>query len=193
MTKILKAKTKDVAISYRMGAGFPGDVSRTHPVDIMPSQIDITNPPTAFGQATILDATSHNIRKLLSTDTGITSLYGITVRPFPFQQAQTSQNFGATQNASGSNLSVAPPVSGEVDVMVRGFAIVQVGAYGTTAPVKGGAVYVWIAASSGSGSTGHTQGNFEAAATGGSTIALTGCTWNSGVDANGNAEIAFNI
>jgi hypothetical protein len=177
-----RAKFKDVAFKYRMGAGYPGDVNRTHPVDILPSLMDTTNPPTAFGQAVVIDATSHAIRKIIATDDANISLYGITVRPYPFQQAQTNQNFGAVGiGASGL------PVSGEVDVMCRGFMIVAVPTGQT--PLKGNPVYVWYEASTGS----HVQGGFEAQASAGNTIEVLNAYWNSSADANGYAEIAFNI
>lgn len=178
-----RAKFKDVAFKYRMGAGYPGDVNRTHPVDILPSLMDTTNPPTAFGQAVVIDATSHAIRKLTAADTADLNLYGITVRPYPIQQAVSNQNFGAI----GLGAS-ALPTSGEVDVMCRGFMIVAV-VPGVSTPVKGGPVYVWTAATSGS----HIQGGFEAVASAGNTVEVLNAYWNSAPDANGFAEIAFNI
>ena len=56
MKKIQRCRTTDIAITYRMGAGFPGDVTRTHPVDIFPRLADTTNPPTLAGQGVIYDA-----------------------------------------------------------------------------------------------------------------------------------------
>ena len=203
MKKIISAKTRDVAFQFRMGAGFPGEVSRTHPVDILPSLIDSNAPPTAYGQGVIIDATTSGVRPIATSgDTGVTALYGVTVRPYPFQQAQTNINYGGTENSSsGAIATIAPPVSGEIDVLVRGFIIVYVGNYAANPPVKGNQVYIWYAASSGN----HTQGAFEAAATGGSTIAIgspngngaatfgQNVYWNSGVDAYGYAELAFDI
>jgi len=178
-----KGKTRDVAFKYRMGAGYPGDVTRTHPVDIFPELADSTNPPTLAGQGVILDATSHAVRKLITGDgvSGVT-LYGITVRTYPFQQAQTSTNFGATP-IGGSAL----PVSGEVDVLRRGSIIAAVPA--GQAPVKGGAVYIWNVASSGA----HIQGSFEATNGTSNTTLVANALWNSGPDANGYAELVFNI
>ena len=183
MKKIKSFKTKDVAIQYRMPSGFPGDVNRTHPVDILPRLADATNPPTLPGQGVIIDGTSHDIRKLITGDgTGSIALNGITVRTYPFQQAQTSVNYGAVDLGAS-----ALPVAGEVDVMTRGYMIVQVPAGQT--PQPGGTVYIWNAASSGA----HVQGSFEATATGGSTATISNAVWNSEADANGYAEIAFNI
>jgi hypothetical protein len=180
--KKIRCKTKDAAFKFRMGAGYPGDVTRTHPVDIYPEQSDLTNAPTLAGQGVILDATSHGVRKLITGDgTGSLALYGITVRTFPFQQATSSNNFAAVAIGGGPL-----PVSGEVDILRRGAIIAAVPAGQT--PVKGGAVYIWNAATAGA----HIQGSFEAVATGGSTATITNAVWNSGVDANGYAELVFN-
>ena len=84
----MRFKTRDAAFKYRMGAGYPGDVTRTHPVDIFPELADATTPPDLAGQGVILDATSHRVRKLIVATDGVTgsiALYGITVRTFPFQ------------------------------------------------------------------------------------------------------------
>lgn len=181
--KKIRSRTCDISFKFRMGAGYPGEITRTHPVDINPELADSTNPPTLAGQGVLVDATSHAIRKLITGDgTSSIALYGITVRTFPFQQATTSTNFGAVA-VGGSSL----PVSGEVDVLRRGSIIASVPTGQT--PVKGGAVYIWNAASTGV----HVQGSFESTSTGGSTATISNAVWNSSVDANGYAEIAFNI
>jgi len=182
--KKIRARTKDVAFKYRMGAGYPGDVTRTHPVDIYPELADATIPPTLAGQGVILDATSHRVRKLDAATDGVTgaiALYGITVRTYPFQQAQTTTNFGAVPIGGGPL-----PVSGEVDILRRGGIIVQVPAGQT--PVKGGAVFIWNVATSGA----HIQGGFEAVDGTTNTIDVSNAVFNSGVDANGFAELIFN-
>lgn len=181
--KKIRARTCDISIKLRMGAGYPGEVNRTHPVDINPELADSTNPPTLAGQGVLIDATSHAIRKLITGDgTSSISLYGITVRTFPFQQATTSNNYGAV--AIGNS---PLPIAGEVDILRRGTIIVQVPT--GQSPVKGGAVYIWNAASTGV----HVQGSFESVSTGGSTATISNAIWNSGVDASGYAELAFNI
>ena len=35
-----RQKTRDVAFTFRMGAGFAGDVNRTHPASIEPVMIE---------------------------------------------------------------------------------------------------------------------------------------------------------
>ncbi|WP_144156548.1 hypothetical protein [Paraburkholderia sp. BCC1885] len=176
------ARTCDISFGYRMGAGFPGDVNRTHPVNIEPCLVDPSAPPTLYGQAVVIDATSQGVRPLVAGDSSLTAIYGITVRPFPIQ-GQSSTNYGA------SNIGAAtPPTSQPMDVVRSGYIMSTLS--GSTAAVKGGTVYVWVAASSGS----HIQGNFEAAATGGSTIALDAKTsFNGPADASGVVEVAFNI
>lgn len=179
MNKI-RMKVKDVAFAFRMGAGFAGDVNRTHPASITACLIDTTLPPTAYGQAVLLDTTSHNARRW-NTGDAAGAAYGVTVRPYPTQQASAS-NYGEV--AFGS---VAPPVTGIVDILMSGYIMVNLPFGGTT--VKGGTVYVRVAATSGN----HIIGSFEAASDGSNNVAITGCTFNGSPDANGNVEIAFNI
>lgn len=177
-----RARTCDISFGYRMGAGFPGDVNRTHPANIEPTLIDPSAPPTLYGQAVVVDATSQGVRPLVAGDSSLTAIYGITVRPFPIQ-GQSSSNYGA------SNIGAAtPPTSQPMDVLRSGYIMSTLS--GSAAAVKGGTVYVWVAASTGT----HIQGNFEAAATGGSTIQLDAKTsFNGPADASGVVEIAYNI
>lgn len=176
------ARTCDISFTYRMGAGFPGDVNRTHPVSIEACLVDSSAPPTLYGQAVVVDATTQGVRPLVAGDSALTDIYGITVRPFPIQQ-QSSTNYGASNIGSAT-----PPTTQPMDVCRSGYIMSTLS--GSTAAVKGGTVYVWVAASTGS----HIQGNFEAAATGGSTIQLPVKTsFNGPADANGIVEIIYNI
>lgn len=177
--------THDVAILGRMGAGFPGAVNRTHPATIEPCLIDSTHPPLNYGVAVLADAASPNgVRSLLTTDTAITAIYGITVRPYPLQP-QTATNFGTVAMGAGT-----PPSTGWIDILRAGYIIVGP-VYGATAPTKGGAVYVDVNASSG---TTHLLGGFQATS-GSGLIALdaTGAriSWNGGLDANLYGELVF--
>lgn len=176
--------TKDAqSIQFRMPAGFPGDVNRTHPVAIEPVTMDPTNPPTAYGQPGVIDATSKLFRRLGAGDTALTDVYGITVRPFPTQQ-QSTVNFG--QAVIGGD---APTSINKVDVMRSGYIMVKLNNPTAQPSAKGGTVNIWIAASSGA----NVQGQFNASATGGSTIALPTprCTFNGAPDADGNVEVIF--
>jgi hypothetical protein len=172
-----RVATHDVAFQFRMGAGFAGDVNRTHPASIEPCLIDASAPPTYFGQPVVIDPTTQGGRPIVAGDSALTSIYGVTVRPYPAQSSSVA--FGGVG---------AAPASGVMDVLRSGYIMVPVS--GSVTPVKGGTVYVWYAASTGT----HVQGGLEASATGGSTFALDShTTWNGGSDANGTAELAFNI
>jgi len=184
LTQAIRAKTRDVAFSFRMGAGFAGDVNRTHRNVIEPTLIDAAAPPTLYGQGVLVDSVTQGVRPLTATDTGTpVSIYGITVRPFPAQQSSGS-NYGAAALGAAT-----PPVSGAIDILRSGYIMVNLPFGGT--PVKGSPVYIRIAATSGN----HIQGAFEAAADtlGTNTVLVTGATFNGSPDANGNVEIAFNI
>lgn len=171
------------AFAFRMGNTSLGTVNRTHPADILPCLVDINAPPTGFGQPVVVDATTQGVRPLAAGDTALDSVYGFTVRPFPFQQGSTT-NFGAASFGGE-----APPTNQAIDVLLSGF-ITALMSNPAAPAVKGGRVFIWIAASSGA----HVQGGVEAGATGGSTIELDEkSSFNGPADANGNVEIAFNV
>lgn len=168
-----------MAFTYRMPAGIPGDVNRTHPCNIEPCLMDPDDPPTFYGQAVVVDSVTQAVRTVLAGDGAIANIYGITARPYPIQQ----QSGGMTSDFGPGSVPTDQPV----DVMRWGYQMVSVS--GDTDPVKGGKVYVRIAASAGS----HVQGGFEAAADGGNTILLPAASWNGSPDADGNAEIIFGV
>ena len=177
-----RARTCDVAFNLRMGAGSPGDITRhTPPGTIEQCLMAAVTPPLAFGQAVLADGLADNaVRLVQAGDSALVAIYGITVRPYPFQP-QSGTNYGAV-GLGGA----APSTTQPVDVLRSGYIL----GYINGVPVKGGAVFVWVAATAGA----HIQGSFETAATGGSTIALDAkTTFQGGVDANGFGEIAFNI
>ena len=181
-----RQKTRDVAFTFRMGAGFAGDVNRTHPASIEPVMIDSSAPPTFYGQPVLLGADSNSnygARAFASGDQSntVAAGYGITVRPFPVQQSSGS-NFGAAALGAAT-----PPTNGVVDVLRSGYIMVNLPNGGS--PVKGGAVYVWAAASTGN----HVLGGVEAAYSAGNTTQLLNATFNGSPDASGNVEVAFNI
>jgi hypothetical protein len=169
---------------YRMGAGFPGDITRMTPAAIIePKPTDPTNPPQFQGQALVLDATSGAARPVMAATEHI---YGISVRGFPTQAPNAGGYYGAQGFGNVSPWLTAGQPQNAVDICRQGYIMVNVN--GTT--MSGGAVFVWAAASAAP----HVQGGFEAAATAGSTIALpTSCTYQGQADGNGNVEIAFNI
>ena len=181
MKQTIRSKTRDAAFQFRMGAGFPGDVNRTHPVDILAELIDAASPPTLYGQAVLLGAANAGVRPFVTGDTA-QAAYGVTVRPYPSQQANSVPQNGAIGFGSGT-----PPTTGVMDVLRRGYIMVLLPAGGT--PVKGDGVYVRVAASA----TTHVMGAFEAGADGGNNVLLSNAIFNGSPDANGNVEIAFNI
>lgn len=176
-TTTIRARTHDVAFTYRMGAGFPGDVNRTHPASILPGLMDTTNPVAAYGFPVLVNTSANDYRGLIASDTAVTTIAGVLVRPYPTQQ--TSGGMSASLGAA------TPPTSGVVDVLNSGFILTKLSNFAAANATKGGAVYVWIAASTGN----HVQGGFEASATGGSTIAITNARFNGPSDANGVCEV----
>ncbi len=177
-----RRKTRDAAFTYRMGAGFPGDVNRTHPASIEPCLIDASAPPTAFGQPVVVDATTQGVRPLAAGDAALDAIYGVTVRPYPFQ-ADAGTNYGAASFGAA-----APPASGVIDVLRAGYIMMKANV--GSAPVKGGRVFIWVAATAGN----HIQGQLESAASAGNTIELDEKTYFNGTpDADGVVEVGFNI
>ena len=180
----IRSKTRDAAFQFRMGAGFAGDVNRTHPASIEPVYNDATNPVLFAGLACLPNAAANGVRSIAAGDTGMTAPYGVMVRSYPFQVASAtnygSQAFGSAA-LSGGTLQ---------DVLRAGYIMVQLPA-GAAAVGKGSPVFVWVAASAGA----HVQGGFEVAATGGSTATLdvNRFSYNGAQDANGITELAFNI
>lgn len=172
-----------MAFQFRMSAGNIGSVNRFHPATIEPAPISSAIPPS-IGLACVIDATSKTLRLVQAGDTALTDIYGILVRPWPFQQGTTSTFSGGTTFGS------ADPVSAQFgvwDVLRSGYIIVPI--VGT--PGKGDTVYVWCAVSSGA----HIQGGFEASDPSGSGFHLTSAktTFQGAPDAFGAGEIAFNV
>jgi len=180
----IRSKTRDAAFQFRMGAGFAGDVNRTHPASIDANMNDPTNPVLLAGLACLINTAANTIRSIAAGDTGMTSPYGVVTRAYPFQQAAAT-NYGA--QAFGSATLAGGSIQ---DTLRSGYIMVQLPA-GAAPVTKGGAVFVWCAASAGA----HVQGGFEVAATGGSTAALdvNRFSYNGPQDANGIVELAFNI
>lgn len=153
-----RARTCDVAFQYRMGAGFAGDVNRTHPFSVEACLIDPAGPPTFYGQA-VTPGADNTVRAVADGDHDLTKIYGVVVRPYPTQQS--------TGGMSASLGAATPPVTGIVDVLRFGYVMVPL--VGT--PDKGGDVYVWADAAAGD----ELPGQFTTTTTAGSTIGpLTG-------------------
>ncbi len=186
MKTIKGIKFNDVAFQYRMGAGFPGDINRTHPFSAAAALVDVDAPPTIYGQTVLVDASTQGVRRLGAGDASDSVLltpYGAVVRPYPFQQQATS-SYGNIALGVGT-----PPTSGVIDVLQAGYIMALINT-GSTAPVKGGRVFVWCAATSGN----HIQGGYETEASAGNTVQLDQrYTYQGGMDASNVAEISFNV
>ena len=188
----------DVAFTYRMSAGFPGRVNRTHPWEIDAILTDSANntPMTAYGQGAILDGPNNAVRPAASSDQSATpiTIYGITVSPFPSQQAATVSGsigqYGGTQGPTGATAIIAPPTVGPIDVIRMGYIMCQLATAGQS-PNKGGQVYIWCTATTGTpGTTGyHVQGGFETVASAGNTVPVKNAQFNGPADTSGNVEI----
>lgn len=180
------------AFTYRMPAGFAGDVNRTHPTDIEANlqTADATKVANLFGQAVLIDTADANrgVRRLAAGDQAnavVLTPYGFTVRPFPFQQstatlADAQANFGAG----------TPPASGVIDIMRSGLIMAALNDPAET-PKKGDPVYVWCAASAGN----QVQGGLTTTYSAGSTVQLDPAryTFNGTADEFGVVEIAANV
>lgn len=170
-------RTTDTAIPFRMGAGFPGDVNRGHPASIEPCQLDLAAPLSGYGLPVLVDAATNTVRPITAADQALTEIWGVAVRPYPIQQATTTQNYGAAPYG-GAGVPVQQPI----DILRGGYVFVTV----VGAPAKGGAVHIWAAASGG----GHTLGGFETNASGGNTMDLSSAySYNSPPDTNGVCEL----
>jgi hypothetical protein len=180
-------RTRDIAIQFRMGAGYAGAVNRTHPVSIEPVLIDYNSPPLYYGQGVVIDPTTQGVRPLVAGDSGLSDVYGITVRPFPLQQTSGTLPLTATIASAGT-----PPAAGYMDVMRYGYIMVPLNS-GDAAPVKGNPTYIWVAATSG----GHIQGLWETANFGAGNTVEVGTpprtTWQGGQDSQSPAiaELVF--
>lgn len=177
----------DAAFTFRMGQGFPGDITRVEDAKVEPCLIDPTNPPLAYGQAVILNTASGGVRQILAGDSAATDIYGITIRPFPLQ-TPTAVNFGAVALAG----QATPPTTGTIDVLRSGWAIVNLNNFAASPSIKGGLVDVWFAATAAP----NTNSFFNATHTGGSSFSITGndkTTFNGPPDPNGFCELAFNV
>lgn len=164
------------SFTFRMGAGFPGDVNRTHPASVEPALNDATVPVLTAGLACLVNAGKNGVRQVAAGDTAVTKVYGVAVRAYPLQDTGTSSSFGAVSQGTGSL-----PSGQAIDVLREGYINVPI----VGAPKKGDAVFVWCAASG----AGHTQGGFEAAASAGNTAAITNAYFNGAPDTSGFGEI----
>lgn len=160
-----------VAFLYRMGAGVAGAVTRAEHALVQSSQIDDTNPPTAFGR--FVKRVGGKLQPLAAGDAA-TLIKGLYVRNFP---AGTG-----TQDGIGT---ATPPTKGQGDVMRRGFMTVKLDE--GTADYDG---QVYVRTTAGSGKP---VGNIAAAADAGNCVAVTGCFFVGPADASGIVEVEYRV
>lgn len=176
---LTRARTRDVAYPYRMPAGYPGTVNRFHPASILPGLNNPTNPVRLVGDPAIIDTATNSYRGLITSDTAVTKIDGLAVRSYPFQQPAG----GPTASLS---MSGVPATNMPIDMLHEGFMIARCNNFAAQQPTKGGAVYIWVAASTGA----HVQGGFESVTSAGNTAGpITNMKWNGPGDANGITEI----
>lgn len=162
-----------VSFLTRMPYGIPGDVTRQSESTIEAQAMNASLPFSSYG---IPGKIASNKFVPLAGGEVAADVYGILVRPFPITGANASDPLGTS----------VPPQGGVGDVLKRGYINVKVNA-GTAA--LNGVVYVRVATPS----SPQPIGGIEAAADGANTIVLTGARFMGAADANGNAEIAYNI
>jgi hypothetical protein len=164
---------------YRIPAGVPGFVNREQEHTGEPNQLDVTNPPLAYGDPVKMGSNG-KIQALAAGDTAA-AIYGFLERPYPTQQQNyASQGYG----------NAAPQAGARCTVMKRGYMTVKL--QGATAAAKGGAVFVRIA---GTLPAGGRYSNVEAAvdATAANTPTVPNAYFMGAADTDGNVEIAFNL
>jgi hypothetical protein len=159
---------------YRMPSGIPGAVNRASLAKVDAAILDAVNYPTSFAVPVVIDATSTNMRKVMAGDAAA-NIFGIYVRPFPTSNGSTVDGLG----------TATPPNAGIGSVLKSGYIDAKVN-YGTC--TKDSPVYVRTVAGAFA-----TIGGFEAGADGTNSFVLPNAYWNGTADANGNAEIAYNL
>lgn len=174
---LVRARTRDVAFEFRMGAGFPGDVNRVHPFQVVPAVMNDTNPVRLYGDPVLYNSADNTFRGFIAGDTAVTKIAGVAVRPYPVQQQS-----GGMAAAFGT---AAAPTSGVFDVLEDGYIMVKCNDFAASPPSRGALVTVRVTANSGN----KVQGGFHAAADGVNTVTITNARWNSSADANGVAEM----
>lgn len=162
-----------VAITTRMGAGFPGRISRSDSLTVEQAIIDPNTPPTAYGS--FVKLVNGKVQPLAASDPA--GAYDLLVNPYPTQ---------SSTNGLGS--SPTPPTSGVADRLKRGYMTVPL-KLGTAA--KDGQVYV-VTTAGGTVSVGDIVTSASPAG-GGTAVAVTNCFFTGPADSGGIVEISKNI
>jgi hypothetical protein len=162
-----------VAITTRMGAGFPGRITRSDSLTVEQEIIDSGTPPTIYGG--FVKTVSGKLQPVASGDAA--GAYNVLVNPYPTQSSTT-----------GLGSSPTPPTSGVADVLKRGYVAVPL-KLGTAA--KDGQVYV-VTTAGGTVVVGDIVTSASPAG-GGTAVAVTNCFFTGPADSNGFVEISKNI
>ncbi len=164
----------NTVFKFQMPFPSPGTVARPNVQTIEPQIQSATAPVLLFGVP--VKMVSGKATNIAASDTA-SVVYGFSVRTWPGMDFTFAPAFGNT----------APPGAGfPIDILRRGYIMVQVNA-GTPAPQ--GAVYMRVATPS----AGKPIGGIEAVADGSNTVVIAGATFQTAVDENSVAEIAYNI
>lgn len=180
-SSVVRARTHDAAFTYRMGAGFAGDVNRTHPFSDFAGLQDSTTPVRFYGDPALRDTTHNAWRGIVAgdaSDSTAINIAGVAVRPYPLQPSAAS-NYGAVTLGD----PVAPPTTGIVDFITQGVVMVKVRGTGTVN--INSPVFIFAAANE----TGHVLGGLEIAAITGKTVPVANARFRGPVDANGITEM----
>lgn len=163
-----------VAYLYRMPVGIAGGISRSQDLTAEPVILDSAKSFSAYGLAG-KDSTDGKFIPLAASDAA-TVITGLYMRPYP----TTSTPDMVRQVGTGKHFTG--------DVMKRGYMTVNIG--GTAVNLtKGSPVYVRNAKPTDASPLGAILG----AAVDGETVILPNATFTGAGDANGNAEVAYNI
>lgn len=160
------------ALLYRMPSGIPGATSREENKTIEAVPYGATSFPT-YGIP--YKYASGTVVPIGAADVGA-SVVGFLVRPYPLSDANATPALGTS----------TPPTKGIANGLRRGYMTVK-NLAGT--PALGGTVYVRIDTPAGI----KVVGGIEAASDTTHSVAIPNCIFNGAADADGNAEIAYNI
>jgi hypothetical protein len=152
-----RKRTRDISFLAQSPSGVIGAVvGMVPPASIDSFMNDLTNPVTSFGLA-CLGTSTNTVRSLLTTDTAITNIFGITVKPNTFQ-ASTATGYGAVPFSA---LTLAPYGAGfaPLGVLKSGEITVYVNTAQAATAAINTPVYAYVGATTGT----HVQGGFETA------------------------------
>lgn len=164
-------------ITTSMPLGSPGDLTR----DVRECTVEAyynstTVPVLGFGLPVKLGAQAMSATGIVAADVGA-SILGFSVREYPSYPGGNMANL-----AAGAGI----PMAGAIGILKKGYIAVKCN-FGT--PVKEGIVYVRIAAPAGA----KVIGGIEATSDGANTIVVPNAQFMGPADADGNAEIRYNV